>query len=146
MGRIQEFDDLKKLKLELDRETDRLNRLINNVSLLGSSSDAEKVDGGGLNGTEDKYLNIIDLLHKQEGVVKYLSNKYYNLEEVIYSKIRKVGEKNQVYALILYERFIKLVSPDEIAIKIHYCRRTYFQLQNEAIKIYDKIKDCTRLH
>ena len=139
MGRIPEFDELKKSKLELDRETDRLNGLINRVSLLGSNSDAEKVDGGGLNSTEDKYLNIIDLLHKQEGVVKYLSNKYYTLENEIFEKIRKVSEKNQICGFILYERFVKMTSPEKITEKIHYCRSKYFMLQDEAIKIYKQI-------
>lgn len=145
-ARIEEFDELKRLKLELDMETERLNKLINTVSLLNSNNDNKKVDGGCLNNTEDKYINLIDLLHKQEAVVKYITNKYYNLEDVIYSKIKKVGETNQIYSLILYERFVKLISPKEIAIKVHYSRRRFFQLQDEAIKKYNQIKDCTPLH
>lgn len=144
--RIKEFDELKKLKQELDIETERLNALVSSISLLGSNSDSDRVDGGGLNNTEDKYIKLVDLLHKQEGVVKYISNKYYTLEDEVYNNIRKVSEKNQACGLILYERFIKLTTPDDIALKINYCRRSYFQLQAEAIKIYNKIKVCTRLH
>lgn len=140
VSRIKDFDELRRLKQELTIETERLNNLINTVSLLGSYSDTEKVDGGCLNNTEDKYINIIELLHKQEGVVKYISNKYYNLEDKVYNIIRKVSEENQIYGLILYERFIKLTSPDNIALKIHYCRSKYFEFQDNAIKIYSKIK------
>lgn len=138
MGRITEIEELRNLKLELDRETDRLNGLINRVSMFGGS-DSEKVDGGGLNSTEDKYINILDLLHKQEIIVRYLSNKYYTLENEIFEKIRKVSEKNQLFGFILYEKFIKLTSAEKISRKIHYCRSKYFMLQEEAIKIYKQI-------
>jgi len=145
MSRIKEFDELRKLKQELDMETDRLNGLISRVSILGSSSDTEKVDGGELNNTEDKYINIIDLLHEQEAVVKYISNKYYTLEDHIFSNIRKVCEQASILGFILYERFVKLTSTREITKKIHYCERRYFQLQDDAIKIYNKIDVCSKM-
>lgn len=145
-ARIEEFDKLKNLKIELDIETERLNKIVANVSMLSTNVSSEKVDGGCLNSTEEKYVNLLDLLHKQESVVKYVSNKYYDLEDKVFDKIRSVGQKNQIYSLILYERFIKLVSPQDIAIKVHYSRRRYFQLQDEAIKKYNQIKDCTQLH
>lgn len=139
MGRIKEFDELRRLKQELDIETDRLNGLINRVSILGSSSDSEKVDGGRLNNTEDKYIDIIDLLHQQEAVVKYISNKYYTLEDQVFNNIRKVGEQDSISGFILYERFIKLESPRKIERKVHYSRSRYYDLQEKAIEIYNKI-------
>ena len=137
--RIKDFDELRKIKLEFDMESQRLNNLINTITLLGGNSDADRVDGGGINNTEDKYIALVDKLHNQQAVVTYISNKYYELEEKIYSKIKKVSEINWIYGFILNERFLMLTSPDKIAKKIHYCRRRYFELQCEAIKNYNKI-------
>lgn len=139
VSRIKDFDELRRLKQELTIETERLNNLINTVSLLGSSSDTEKVDGGCLNNTEDKCINIIDRLHRQQEVVKNISNSFYSLEEIVYNKIRKVSEINQIYGFILYERFVKLENPRKLERKIHYCRSRYYELQEKAIKIYCEI-------
>lgn len=143
MGRIKDFDELKQIRLAMTREKSRLEELRVTLCTLGgnSSGDGSRVDGGKLNNTEDSYISIIDTLHNQEVAYNLITIKYYTLETKIYNNINKVGNINELYAVILYERFVKCRKVDEIADQIGYSDKRYFQLQKDALKCYESITE-----
>ena len=140
MGRIEEFDQLRRLKQQLNIEQDRLNKLTASICVISSSDESSgKVDGGGLNTTEDKYINIVDMCREQQKAVKECEREYWQLENIIFNKIREVSKKNQLCGVVLYERFINLTSPHETANIIRYSRTSFYRYQEEALKIYSKL-------
>lgn len=142
MGRVKDFDDLKQLKLTMVREKSRLDTLQEAMFTLGGNGNGDgKVDGGGINRMEDNYINMIDLVHNQEVAYNLITIKYYTLENKIYSNINKVGKINELYAIILYERFVKGRQIDAIADQIGYSDKRYFQLQKEALKCYETLTE-----
>lgn len=142
MGRIKDFDELKQLKLAMGREKSRLDTLQEAMFTLGGNGSGDgKVDGGGINRMEDNYVNMIDLVHNQEVAYNLITIKYYTLENKIYSNINKVGKINELYAIILYERFVKGRQIDSIADQIGYSDKRYFQLQKEALKCYETLTE-----
>ena len=138
MDRIEEFDRLKQLKQRLEIEQDRLNKLTESLCLINSSDEsAPKVDGGRLNTTEDKFINIADLHHEQRKVVKQCEREFWSLENKIFNKIRKIGEQNQTYAYIIYARYIDMKTQEDLASnKLHYCVRHVKRLEQQAREYY----------
>jgi DNA-directed RNA polymerase specialized sigma subunit len=141
MGRIKDIDELKQLRLAMNREKSRLEELRETLCTLGGNGDGSKVDGGKLNTTEDSYISIIDTLHNQEVAYNLITIKYYTLENRVYSNINKVGKVDELYALILYERFVKGVPIEELADRLGYSTSRYFQLRNEALKCYETVAE-----
>ncbi len=141
MERIKEFDELRNLKRKLEIEQDRLNKLTESLCLINSSDEsAPKVDGGRLNTTEDKFINIADMHHEQRKVVKACEREYWGLENEIFNKIRKVGEKNQTYSYILYARYIDMQTQEQLADnKLHYSVRHVRRLEQAARDNYLKL-------
>ncbi len=141
MGRIEEFDQLRRLKQRLEMEKDRLYKLTESICVISSSDEsAGKVDGGGLNTTEDKYISIADMCREQQKAVKECEGEYWQLEDIIFNKIREVSKKNQTYAYILYARYIDMKTQEDLAdSKLHYSVRHVQRLEHCAKDAYKKL-------